>query len=308
MKPTERGTLGEDERALEALLLDEEFATLSAFQPFNLFEALGMVRAEIRHSRFLAHLLDPSASHDLGEGFLRDFCVLACRSHASFRVADVMLADFDQALVQCEHLGIDILISDSTNRLVVAIENKVGAAEHGDQLRRYRDAVKQAFPGWHQVFVFLTAEGDAASEDEYEPVSYVELLPLVQRHASRAARADIQLALGHYAELIRTHIVTDEQTIRLCRRIYQRHRRAIELINEYGVQRREVAMADILEAVVVELEKTLPIAFDSRATRVVRFAVPAWDSLPWMKSGTWTTSQRAVMFEIHVKFAFADAI
>ena len=36
---------------------------------FNLFEAVNMVRQEIRHSRFLAFLLDPSESHDSATNF-----------------------------------------------------------------------------------------------------------------------------------------------------------------------------------------------------------------------------------------------
>ena len=40
---------------------------------FNLFEAIGVVRSEVRHSDFLAFLLDPSQNHGLGEFFLKPF-------------------------------------------------------------------------------------------------------------------------------------------------------------------------------------------------------------------------------------------
>src|SRR5690242_14515362 len=34
--------------------------------PFNFFEAVGAIRAELRHSNFLAYLLSPSRPHGLG--------------------------------------------------------------------------------------------------------------------------------------------------------------------------------------------------------------------------------------------------
>src|SRR6266446_4936147 len=40
---------------------------------FNIFEAIGAVRHERRHSAFLAFLLDPSAKHGLGDDFVRRF-------------------------------------------------------------------------------------------------------------------------------------------------------------------------------------------------------------------------------------------
>jgi hypothetical protein len=48
----------EDLERLEALL-----------DRFNVFEAIGAVRQEVRHSDFLAFLLDPQQSHGLGDLF-----------------------------------------------------------------------------------------------------------------------------------------------------------------------------------------------------------------------------------------------
>ena len=38
---------------------------------FNIFEALGVVRQELRHSSFLSFILNPSERHGLGDSFLR---------------------------------------------------------------------------------------------------------------------------------------------------------------------------------------------------------------------------------------------
>ena len=38
---------------------------------FNVFEALGAVRQEVRHSEFLAFLLNPRQNHGLGDQFVK---------------------------------------------------------------------------------------------------------------------------------------------------------------------------------------------------------------------------------------------
>ena len=49
----------------------------SLLSQYNIFEAIGMVSQEIRHSAFLAFLLTPGQSHDLGDRFLKAVLRLA---------------------------------------------------------------------------------------------------------------------------------------------------------------------------------------------------------------------------------------
>src|SRR5690606_12205461 len=62
----------DDLQALEAFVVDNDaLLELEArIGRFNIFDALGIVRTEIRHSNFLAWLLDPAESHGLGGLFL----------------------------------------------------------------------------------------------------------------------------------------------------------------------------------------------------------------------------------------------
>ena len=43
----------------------------SLLAQFNIFEALGAVRVELRHSDFLAYLLDPLGNHGFGDAFVK---------------------------------------------------------------------------------------------------------------------------------------------------------------------------------------------------------------------------------------------
>ena len=62
------------EETLHKLEADTSFQHLSQkMQTPNSFEVLGITNAEIRHSNFLAWLLDPNGNHGMGDKFLREF-------------------------------------------------------------------------------------------------------------------------------------------------------------------------------------------------------------------------------------------
>ena len=137
----------QDLEKLEALLAE-----------FNVFEALGAVRQELRHSDFLSFLLDPAQNHGLGDVFLKRFLkrVLADASDSPVSPIEIDVADLRSAVVRREWRRIDILIHDEESRLVVAVENKILSGEHSDQLARYRRTVTYEFPGHRAVYIFLT--------------------------------------------------------------------------------------------------------------------------------------------------------
>ncbi len=120
----------------------------SLLHQFNIFEAVGMVRQEIRHSHFLAFLLNPSASHGLKDIFLKAFLkrILAQSANATVSPIAVDVANLADTQVRREWKNIDILLVSPTSQIVCAIENKVDSGEHSNQLQRYRQIVQQEFP------------------------------------------------------------------------------------------------------------------------------------------------------------------
>ena len=145
------------EDQLGALVDDPFFAQLvERRSTFNLFEALGAIRGEVRHSNFLAFLLDPSSNHGLGSEPLKRFLRLVLGSmHPSQRplsTLEVIVGDLDNAVVAREQANIDLLIRVSELRLVVLIENKIGARAGDGQLKRYRHHLEKEFSGWRRLF------------------------------------------------------------------------------------------------------------------------------------------------------------
>lgn len=121
--------MSQDRALLEAFVVDnDDLERLEALlAQFNIFEALGAVRQELRHSDFLAFLLDPSQNHGLGDVFLKRFLkrVLVRAADPPLSAVEIDVADLHEAEIRREWRHIDILIHDPESRLVCAIENKV---------------------------------------------------------------------------------------------------------------------------------------------------------------------------------------
>ncbi len=206
---------------------------------FNIFEAVGMYKQEIRHSRFLAFLLNPLASHGLGDYFLRKFLdhVMMQYEAAAMTRLEVMLADLSSAEVYAERDHFDITVWLPKQKLLLVIENKIGASESVDQLRTYRERVKSQYPEETFCGVFLTAEGYGGEDNNWIAVGYATIYNQLQtllNDPMAAVKADVLIVIKHYSQLIRKYIVTDEKLIEACRTIYAMHRAALNLIIEHG--------------------------------------------------------------------------
>ncbi len=112
------------------LLKDASFQKLEILSENpNIFEILKTQTYEIRHSNFLAWLLNPNANHGLGDRFLKMFLIdLAVdKKSNAFNVLMVQNLDYSNIEIRREWKNIDILIVFPD--LVVAIENKINHFE-----------------------------------------------------------------------------------------------------------------------------------------------------------------------------------
>ena len=290
------------QEALEAFLIDnpdlEQLEGLLA--EFNLFEALGVVRQELRHSDFLGYLLDPRQNHGLADSFLTIFLRKAIRASdltgLPFTAIDVTLWDLADTEVRREWRNIDLLVLNQTHKLAIIIENKVGSSEHSDQLRRYIDTVQREFPGWRTAGIYLTPEGDPPSEETFLPCSYGLVQDAIETLLeSRAAvmGTEIRIVVSHYSQLLQRHVVSDSQIAELCRRIYRRHQQALDLIYEHRPDRAAIGL-EVLQSVVQGAEA---VRLDHCTKSYVRFVPTAWD-VPQLRVGSgWTPTGRMLLFE-----------
>ena len=292
-----------EERLLEQLVvnnaeLDELEALLAEF---NIFEAIGAVRQELRHSDYLAFLLNPSKPHGLGDAFLKLFLktVLVAYDRQDLSPIEIDVADLGHIEVNREWSSIDILLKDSRNRWIIAIENKVDAGEGQGQLKKYADLVEREFPNFRHVFIFLTPERRDPTDGRWEPADYDTVLSVIEAmlDARRSTMgADVATLMSHYAQMLRRHIVSDSRVVDLCQTIYARHKEALDLIFEHRPDLQLEISQTLQELVKGESPADLDLDYCSKS--YVRFAPKAWDACSLQLSGKgWTRSKRVLLFE-----------
>jgi hypothetical protein len=123
-------------KALEQFVVenDDLLALESRIARFNIFDALGITRVEIRHSNFLAFILDPAESHGQGQLFLKAVLLDILKSAApgSRPISPIDLDGIDLRGVEVmrEWRNIDLLVTFKEPRFAIAIENKIDSREH----------------------------------------------------------------------------------------------------------------------------------------------------------------------------------
>lgn len=274
----------------------------SKLSSFNIFEAVGMTRQEIRHSYFLSFLLNPSEAHYFGDLFLKKFLITALLSFESppFNAIEIDVANLEDAEVKREYKNIDILIFSASEKIVVAIENKVDSSEHSDQLNRYREIIETDFSGYRKILIYLTKEGDIASDsDNWYSISYEMIVrcldDMCSQHSAKMNN-DVQSLMTHYSTLIKRHIMSDSEVAQLCRKIYKQHRQAIDLIFEHRPDF-QLEISDFLQGLIKE-NQDKNIEKDDCSKKHPRFAPKEWDDLEFQKTcNGWTSSNRVLLFE-----------
>ncbi len=286
-------------KELQALIVDDpDLEKLeNLLDQFNIFEAIGAIRQEVRHSDFLAFLLNPQQSHGLSDAFVKRL-LQRTLSHKNTPITpiDLDLWDLDDLEVRREWQSIDILLVDETHRLVVIVENKVDAGEHSDKLQRYWNTTCNYFPGYTIVGLFLSPDGIEPSNEFYIPINYLLICELVEDLVSSRASTlgqDVITMMRHYAQTLRRHIVGESEIQELCKNIYRRHKQALDMIYEYRTDQQ----AEIRDCLVELIEQNENQELDHVSKSVVYF-LPKYLDFPKLKEGNgWTRSGRIMLFQ-----------
>ena len=293
-----------DRKALEDLVVDNPaLERLEALlDQFNIFEAIGAVWQELRHSDFLAFLLDPQQNHGLGDAFLKRLLqkVLVSARDVEMPITpiDLDVWSFDEIFVRREWQNIDILLEDESHKLVIIIENKIRSSEHSDQLRRYYEHVQQHYLGWRIIGLYLTRDGEQPSEEvknAYLSIDYglvCEVLESLAKSRVSTLGPDVLTIIHHYTQMLRRHIVSDSEIAELCQRIYLKHRRALDLIYEQRPDQ-QAKIRVMLENLIRE---TPDLILDYSAKSSILWTIREWDVSILLEGSGWTSSGRMLLF------------
>ena len=300
------------EELLSSLIDDEGFkAICDRMARFNVFEAMGAVRSELRHSNFLAYLLSPTRSHGLGSEPL--LCVLRAvlaklpSDQRPLRVLELVVGDLDGAIVYRERANIDLLIEINALNLVVLFENKIDAKAGEDQLASYKRVLAAMYPDARHLLVFLTPDGTPPNDEAYIAFDYADLAGVLDK-LTVSAKSETTLIIRHYTDMLRRHIVPDPALEDIARQIYQRHKEAFDFVFDCR------PTPENLLVVVDELLRETPgFVADRHTSSLRRFVPESWTNVSVLNScptTEWTKTGRTALFEIKTfaQEAYADRV
>ena len=153
----ELNKLIEDELFREFKELKELKQKISEDKP-NIFTILKNSFYEIRHSNFLAWLLDPNQTHGMGSKFLELFI-----EKVNANNSQNIHMNFNSLAVSREKHHIDLIID--SDEAMIAIENKFGGGESEGQLRSYRRKLDEIYSPKKIHRIFLTISGYETTSD-----------------------------------------------------------------------------------------------------------------------------------------------
>lgn len=222
------------------LVRSEELKKLSyKLDKPNLFELVDLGRQEIKHSRFLIQLLDPNSKIDTGPIVLRELVRSALAGVSEDQKGinnidpfSIELESLSDVIVKAEYKNIDILILSKKLKFVIVIENKVGASESEDQLKKYRDSVEDEFADYRKLFIFLTPDGrEPETDDMWLSVSYQEINEVIKQLVNQGRGSELTLfLLKHYSEHLEKYVLNQDKLEALVNKIYAEHKDAIDFI------------------------------------------------------------------------------
>ena len=295
-----------EKAALDKFLADNpEMEALSArLSTFNVFRALKIEHEEIRHSNALAWLLDPQESHGLDDIVLRRILsniLLEAGAEWSeslgISAAQVELMDLTDVEVRREWQNIDVLVvirQPHEKGVVLLVENKIHSGAGKGQLNRYRERVFKEFSGFTLGPVFLTLAGEDTEEDEagtFIPYSHRQVLSVLEKVVGQRRQqlpSEVAVFLDQYMETLRGLTMQDKDLIDLCKKIYRTHRKAIDLIVEYGMASRFEEVANAL------LQKEGDFEVLSSGSTTVWFLPNTWSKMLPENGTVWKHLRRPV--------------
>ena len=221
---------------------------------FNLFDILKASRNEIRHSNVLSWLLDPNENHGIGDIFTRKLIQNLIKYNSySKDIFKLLLLDFYSFSIYREWKNIDILMVSNEEKVAIAIENKVGSHEHDNQLVRYKNILNKEYPNYKKIFIYLTPDGECPSDKDWEILTYENIVENLEDIRDKEdMSSDVKLMIVNYIDTIRRDIVEDKLLIDICNKIYNKHKKALDLIYEYKIDNKG-QIAEEIRTVLQEL-------------------------------------------------------
>jgi len=237
--------------------IEADLQSLEAATAFNIFEAVGLVGQEIRHSHFLAFLFDPQGAHGLG--------IAATNALLGALFGDDARVESPEGVeVLREVDDIDLRLVDWNQMNAFVVENKIWHVETEGQLEKYEEIAQEKYPddrGFRREFTLLSPSGERATRPGWASRSYDVVRDALEQLLSGGNTSpDVSLAIEHYRGLLSRYVLAETSISTTCARVWmargetlrgelddceselvQRYPGAARLLSAHEVSRKAVA-------------------------------------------------------------------
>jgi hypothetical protein len=305
----------------DMILNCEDFKELSSRRDvYCPFEALSVSRLEIRHSNFLADILNPLRPHGFGDSILCAFLEwLLAEANEQKLLLDIHFDDVSQAQVLREWKHIDLLIrlprEADRPELVFAVEIKVEAREGAGQLERYEAAVEAAWPDAKRLYFYLTPEGREASRTNWIATSFGDLISCFEQILETSPGVpEARMMLHSYNSMMRRRYVSDDDLDAMVQKVWSKHRDILEFLieqqpNPASEFAEKLAASDTIKFFNDELsELGVKIQPDRCSGRFVTYVIEPWEQYVDILAGDpkWSMKGHILKVEMEIsKFVIA---
>lgn len=253
----------------ESMIINEFAKDITCLNPIyeelsdiNFFEILKIDQMEIRHSNFLAWLLDPSSPSGIGDKLLKKllmFCIGNNNKNPQAKnyldAIKIELMDLDDVIVEREYAitkkrHLDLLLYSEENDFCICIENKIYSKQRNNQLSDYYTDVEafakkptptnqNRFIYNNRYYILLSPTGIEVEDEEdmnnWMALSYADVYDWIQELAKTYAENMPQKAkalIDDYLNALQRHVIEGEFKGK-CEKIYMMHPDAFTLFETY---------------------------------------------------------------------------
>ena len=181
---------------------------------FNVFDILNIKRQELRHSDFLAFLLNPVRSGEIGRQFLQAFLSILAKENPELKLDffKMFYGNFESVTVKREYKNIDILLDVqlSGKDYIFVIENKVDSGEQfyedkeiKGQLEKYQKIISAEYKRHTPVFLFLSPDKRQPSKKGWKAIDYRLIYSALSMVNTDLADNTLKTLITDYKKLIR---------------------------------------------------------------------------------------------------------
>lgn len=226
----------------EKMFKDFNNLNINSTENVNIFKILNIERTEIRHSRFLAWLLDSKGTHDLNDLILKRFLQKISDKNKDIRFdKNLNYNSFEvQTEVKIEKGYIDILLVSKEEKIVIVIENKIESNEHevGDsgktQTEFYREKIEKIYKseGYTCKYIYLSAQGEKTSSNEWTDIDYQVIYDILNEVLeNERLKIPVKQLIENYLEILKTtDYVEDKKFNDACTEFFKKYKDCWKII------------------------------------------------------------------------------